>query len=243
VDTTADHDGFGALLRAHRRAAGVSQRQLADRVGISLAAIRDLEQGRTRRPQPRHVDAIVTALNLGDEAAAAFRHAATNAPGARPARQIDPDQPLQVRILGPLTVHYGRTQIPVGHGRRRAVLARLALSANTPVPITDLIDLLWDNQPPPAPAHALQTFVSRLRSALQPARPGRPGIVTRTPAATNSPSPTTNSTWPPSATTEVRPAPPSRTGHWTYWTPPWHCGTATHSPTSRSYATTRSSPR
>src|SRR5204862_168799 len=34
---------------------------------------------------------------------------------------------------------------------------------------------------PPAPAHAVHTYLSRLRSALQPAGPGRANIVGRTP--------------------------------------------------------------
>jgi transcriptional regulator with XRE-family HTH domain len=38
-------------VRSTRQAAGFNQRQLADRAGVSLAAIRDLEQGRTRRPR------------------------------------------------------------------------------------------------------------------------------------------------------------------------------------------------
>ncbi|MEV4141857.1 helix-turn-helix transcriptional regulator, partial [Dactylosporangium sp. NPDC049742] len=55
-------DSFGGLLKASRRAAGLTQRRLADQAGMSVAAIRDLEQGRTRRPQRRFVDAIVAAL-------------------------------------------------------------------------------------------------------------------------------------------------------------------------------------
>jgi DNA-binding SARP family transcriptional activator/tetratricopeptide (TPR) repeat protein/DNA-binding XRE family transcriptional regulator len=181
VDATVDRGGFGELLRAFRRAAGVSQQQLAERVGISLAAIRDLEQGRTRQPQRRFVAAMVTALNLTGDAEAAFRLAADGADRARPARHVDPGQPLRIQILGPLSVHRGPAHVPVGRGSRRAVLARLALSANTTVPVADLVDLLWDTQPPPAPAHAVQTYLSRLRSALQPAGAGRAGIVSRTP--------------------------------------------------------------
>jgi transcriptional regulator with XRE-family HTH domain len=76
VGTTGDGDGIGQLLRVHRWAAGLSQRQLAERAGMSLGAIRDLEQGRTRLPQRRFVDAMVAALNLSGDGADAFRRAA-----------------------------------------------------------------------------------------------------------------------------------------------------------------------
>ncbi|MET8088509.1 BTAD domain-containing putative transcriptional regulator [Micromonospora sp. NPDC005237] len=44
-----------------------------------------------------------------------------------------------------------------------------------------MIDLLWDT-PPAAPANALHTYLSRLRSALQPTGPGQAALITRTPA-------------------------------------------------------------
>ncbi|GAA1755117.1 tetratricopeptide repeat protein [Luedemannella helvata] len=179
MDTTADHSDFGGLLRTCRRAAGISQRQLADRAGISPAAIRDLEQGRTRRPQRRSVDAMVSALRLTGDNAVAFRRAAIDIDRATPARQVDPAQPVRVRVLGPLSVQRGPGQVPVGRGRRRAVLGRLALSVNATVPIADLVDLLWEAEPPLSPTQAVQTYLSRLRSALHLAAPGRTSVISR----------------------------------------------------------------
>ena len=49
---------FGELLRTLRRHAGLTQRDLADRTGLSTGAIRDLEQGRTRSPKSDSIDAI-----------------------------------------------------------------------------------------------------------------------------------------------------------------------------------------
>ncbi|MET7426663.1 BTAD domain-containing putative transcriptional regulator [Dactylosporangium sp. NPDC005555] len=158
--------GFGGLLRAGRRAAGLSQRHLADRAGISLAAIRDLEQGRTRRPQRRFVDAIAAALTLDETAETALRRAAE--PGDRdpPGAPADAGGPVRIRVLGPLAVHRDTADVPVGRGGRRAVLARLALSANAPAPMTDLVEMLGDAR---SPVRAVQTYLSRLRSALRPA--------------------------------------------------------------------------
>ncbi|WP_238007505.1 tetratricopeptide repeat protein [Dactylosporangium sp. AC04546] len=164
---------FGAVLRGHRLAAGLSQRDLAARVGASVAAIRDLEQGRSRRPQPRSVDALVTALQLSGDGEAAFRRAALGAAPAEHSSAAGPEGPVRLGILGPLTVHRGAQPVAVGRSARRALLGRLALSANTAVPVAELVDVLWDGRPPVNAAHALHTHLSRLRSALPPAGPHR----------------------------------------------------------------------
>ena len=55
---------LGTLVRERRRAAGLTQRELAQRSGLSMAAVRDLEQGRSRRPRPGTLDALARALGL-----------------------------------------------------------------------------------------------------------------------------------------------------------------------------------
>ncbi|MEU4623585.1 tetratricopeptide repeat protein [Actinoplanes sp. NPDC023801] len=156
---------FGELLRDARQVAQLSQRALADRAGVSLAAVRDLEQGRTRRPRPAVVDAIAAALGLsGDRAAALHYAAASRQP---PAGVTQAAGPVRVGILGPVSVRRGSEEIPVGRASRRVVLGRLALSAGTPVPVDRLVSLFWED-PPKTPAHALYTNVSRLRQALHP---------------------------------------------------------------------------
>ncbi|MEV6927408.1 BTAD domain-containing putative transcriptional regulator [Dactylosporangium sp. NPDC051485] len=155
---------FGARLRRHRVAAGLSQRELADRVGLSLAAIRDLEQGRTRRPHRGSAEALAEVLGLGVEE-----------PG------VDGDAPVRIGVLGPLVVQRGGEAVPIGRGARRAVLGRLALSANAAVPLADLLELLHDGGRPADAAGALYTHLSRLRSALRPGgRDGDP-VIHRTP--------------------------------------------------------------
>jgi transcriptional regulator with XRE-family HTH domain/tetratricopeptide (TPR) repeat protein len=49
-------------------AAGLTQEDLAERSGVSVRAIADLERGRTRRPYPSSVRALVQALGLPEEA-------------------------------------------------------------------------------------------------------------------------------------------------------------------------------
>jgi tetratricopeptide (TPR) repeat protein/transcriptional regulator with XRE-family HTH domain len=64
--------GFGTLLLEHRRAAGLSQEDLAAATGMSVRAISDLERGRTRQPRRRTVAALAAALALTGQDRAAF---------------------------------------------------------------------------------------------------------------------------------------------------------------------------
>jgi transcriptional regulator with XRE-family HTH domain len=55
---------FGALLRAARLDAALTQQDLATRCGMSVRAISDLERDRTRRPYLRSVRLLAEALNV-----------------------------------------------------------------------------------------------------------------------------------------------------------------------------------
>ncbi len=54
----------GEWLRQQRIAAGLTQEDLAERSGVSVRAIADLERGRTKKPYPSSVKALVRALGL-----------------------------------------------------------------------------------------------------------------------------------------------------------------------------------
>jgi transcriptional regulator with XRE-family HTH domain/tetratricopeptide (TPR) repeat protein len=58
----------GEWLRQQRVAAGLTQEDLAERSGVSVRAIADLERGRTKKPYPSSVKALVRALGLPEEA-------------------------------------------------------------------------------------------------------------------------------------------------------------------------------
>ncbi|WP_026424848.1 XRE family transcriptional regulator [Actinokineospora inagensis] len=68
------------LLRHHRSTAGLTQAELADRSGVSLRAISDLERAQALRPQQRTIDALADALALGGEPLDRFRRSARTAP-------------------------------------------------------------------------------------------------------------------------------------------------------------------
>jgi transcriptional regulator with XRE-family HTH domain len=56
---------FGDLLRQYRRAAGLTQEELADRARLSPRAISDLERGARNRPWRETIELIAKALELG----------------------------------------------------------------------------------------------------------------------------------------------------------------------------------
>jgi len=72
----------GEWLRQQRIAAGLTQEDLAERSGVSVRAIADLERGRTRKPYPSSVKAIVRALGLPEAAGTDLvaRYRATSGP-------------------------------------------------------------------------------------------------------------------------------------------------------------------
>ena len=70
---------FGALLRQHRREAGLTQAALAERAGISLRAVQALERS-VGRPQRETARRLAEALALTAERRARFDRAAAPAP-------------------------------------------------------------------------------------------------------------------------------------------------------------------
>jgi len=68
--------GFGGRLRAARRSSGLTQQELAERSGLSVRAISNLECGRIRWPYPDSVGRLADALGLRDAQRAEFTAAA-----------------------------------------------------------------------------------------------------------------------------------------------------------------------
>jgi transcriptional regulator with XRE-family HTH domain len=72
---------FAGLLRQYRARAGLTQEELAERSGLSVRGISDLERGVKQRPYPHTVQRLIQALEPGEEDAALLR-AAARRPGA-----------------------------------------------------------------------------------------------------------------------------------------------------------------
>ncbi len=141
-------------LRSTRTRLGLTQADLARQAGTSIGTVRDLEQGRTRRPRARSLRAIgaVLGLELTAEADPPPEAAAPPKTGT-----------VAVSLLGPLTVSLDGDPVAIGTGRHTTVLARLALTPGRPAGRDELITLLWGDDPPPGAANVVQTHVSRLR--------------------------------------------------------------------------------
>jgi DNA-binding SARP family transcriptional activator len=73
---------------------------------------------------------------------------------------------MEFRLLGQLEVLDGSREIPLGHGKRRALLTLLLLHRNEVVPAERLIEELWDGRPPATAAKGLQVQISLLRKDL-----------------------------------------------------------------------------
>src|SRR5215207_833426 len=71
-----------------------------------------------------------------------------------------------VRLLGPLEVTLDGLPVELGATKLRAVLAMLALRANTVVSVDELVDGLWGEAPPPSAVKLVQHYVSQLRRLL-----------------------------------------------------------------------------
>jgi tetratricopeptide (TPR) repeat protein len=70
VDGAESGHGLGCLLRRYRCSAGMTQEELAERAGLSVRALSDMERGRTTRPFIRSVRLLADALQLSEPARA-----------------------------------------------------------------------------------------------------------------------------------------------------------------------------
>ncbi|GAA3733989.1 BTAD domain-containing putative transcriptional regulator [Plantactinospora mayteni] len=149
---------LGALVQRFRRQAGLTQQEVADRAGMSVGGLRDLEQGRVGRPRPATLRRLAAALRLPESAATELDRL----------RLRDAATPygLRIQVLGPLTVAVNGNPVDPGSTRQCALLGLLAVRANTPVSLDALIEVVWGTQPPPAAAELIQSRMSRLRRRL-----------------------------------------------------------------------------
>jgi predicted ATPase/transcriptional regulator with XRE-family HTH domain len=83
--------GFAELVHRHRRSAGFSQREVAQRSGLSERAVRDLERGSTARPRRQSVQAMADALGLSGGALSTFLSAAQADRSGRPGPVLAPE--------------------------------------------------------------------------------------------------------------------------------------------------------
>ncbi|MEV7043743.1 BTAD domain-containing putative transcriptional regulator [Amycolatopsis sp. NPDC051061] len=77
---------------------------------------------------------------------------------------------VQLELFGPVRAWRDGDEMALGSAQRRALLAVLALKANQVVTRSELIDAIWGENAPASANGSIYTYVSSLRSALDPDR-------------------------------------------------------------------------
>jgi DNA-binding SARP family transcriptional activator/tetratricopeptide (TPR) repeat protein len=75
---------------------------------------------------------------------------------------------IALRVLGPVEIPASGARMPSQPPQQRLLLGMLALRAGQPVPVAELIDAVWDDQPPRSARGSLQALVTGVRQALAP---------------------------------------------------------------------------
>jgi predicted ATPase/DNA-binding SARP family transcriptional activator len=73
---------------------------------------------------------------------------------------------VSVKVLGAVQVLVNGTARELSSRRQRALLAALTVRNGRPVPVADLVDAVWGEDPPEGARTTLQTYVSRLRGLV-----------------------------------------------------------------------------
>jgi len=104
--------GFGRLLRRYRDEAGLTQEELAERAGLSVRAVSDMERGRTARPLQRSVWLLADALALPEAGRArligALLPAAEDVTGPGETSRADASTVIPRQLPAPVTHFAGR---------------------------------------------------------------------------------------------------------------------------------------
>ncbi|MCE6999497.1 tetratricopeptide repeat protein [Saccharothrix sp. S26] len=88
---------------------------------------------------------------------------------------------LEFGVLGPLQVLADGRQLVIGRKGMRGLLAMLVLEANRVVPIDEIVDSLWVDEPPATARTIVHGYVSRLRRMLEEADPAGSARILTTP--------------------------------------------------------------
>ena len=156
------------LLRESRVRAGLTQHELAERAKVSVRTVRALENGAVARPQAASLRRLAAVLDV-DPAALLPGAEAGAGPG---------DAFLRVDVLGPLAVRRGHAAITVASPMVRKLLCLLAMQPGREVGFEEIIDTLWERQPPRTCRQLVHTYVGGLRKLLDDGAPD--SVVPRT---------------------------------------------------------------
>jgi DNA-binding SARP family transcriptional activator/DNA-binding XRE family transcriptional regulator len=152
---TEDTVRLDVAVREARIRTGLTQHELARKAGISVRALRDIEQGRVTEPRPASRRRLAQALGITD-----FSNVTTTGTPVAPA--------WSVGVLGPVTVRADGGLHSVGSAARRTLLGLLALHTNAAVPVDEIVDVLW-TEPPRTSRNLVHGHVTAVRGLLRAA--------------------------------------------------------------------------
>lgn len=78
------------------------------------------------------------------------------------------DAPVCYSILGTVRATRGDSELELGPPKRMALLALLLLRAPGPLTLSEAVDLLWDEDPPPSAVNVVHHHIGALRRTLEP---------------------------------------------------------------------------
>ena len=140
-----DEGQFGRSLRTQRERAGLTQRELAIRAGVSVRSLRYWENGKISTPRMASRQQIQRVLD-----------------GAPP-RGCDR---VQIGVLGPLTVQGRSRELGLLRPKAAALLAVVALQPNQEVSRDEIVDVLWGDEPPSSHLRLLRGHADAVRRML-----------------------------------------------------------------------------
>ncbi|MFG2063494.1 ATP-binding protein [Micromonospora sp. NPDC048871] len=180
---------FGSLVRRHRTRIGLTQRELADLSTVSVRAIRDLEQGRARRPRQDTVRLIADGLRLGTRARADLESAAGEGRtswAVKAGYEADPPSPpLAVDVQLGREAETSVIVDELGTGAERLVTivgidgvgrTRLALEVATRLHTAERTPVLWCPLTGPTGGDRLSTLVRATADQLLGTGGGAPPV-------------------------------------------------------------------
>ncbi|MEV4655932.1 BTAD domain-containing putative transcriptional regulator [Micromonospora sp. NPDC049301] len=81
--------------------------------------------------------------------------------------------PLSFAVLGRVRAWRGQAEIDLGTRQQRLILALLLARAGGAVSVAELVDLLWESDPPPSAVNVVHRHVGMLRRRFEPGLPTR----------------------------------------------------------------------
>ncbi|MEU2777500.1 winged helix-turn-helix domain-containing protein, partial [Streptomyces sp. NPDC007162] len=80
---------------------------------------------------------------------------------------------MRFTVLGPVRAWRGETELKPGPPKRRALLALLLARAGEPVPVHEIVDVLWGEHAPAGSVNVVHRHVGALRALLDTDESGR----------------------------------------------------------------------